>query len=76
MIEEILGGGVLAATRILYVCKWSTRLPQHQIYQSDGFFTRWLFYQMAFFTSSNEYPTQNLENRNRSGNRSWVCSQR
>ena len=37
MIEEILGGGVLAATRILYVCKWSTRLPQHQIYQSDGF---------------------------------------
>ena len=39
MIEGILGGGVLTATRILYVCKWSARLPQHQIHQSDGFFT-------------------------------------
>ena len=39
MIEGILGGGVLTATRILYVCKWSARLPQHQIHQSGGFFT-------------------------------------
>ena len=38
MAEGFLGGGDLAATRILCVCKWSTRLLQHQNHQPDGFF--------------------------------------
>ena len=37
MIEEILGGLVSVAARILSVCKQSRKPAQHQIYQSDGF---------------------------------------
>ena len=39
MIEGILGGLVSEVARILEVCKQSRKPAQHQIYQSDGFFT-------------------------------------
>ena len=39
MIEGILGGLVSEVARILEVCKQSRKPAQHQIHQSDGFFT-------------------------------------
>ena len=40
MAEEILGGLVSVAARILCVCKQSQKQAQRQIYQSDDLFIR------------------------------------